>query len=416
MVKNVIELEPGRDYNNVYFMVVDAKEHSKIVRYNDADKVDKAFDEFETMVHNAVERGKTETRCEIAQSWGWQGDGGLYVFYDQEESIARKATLQSAKEILAEIPALNNRLSRMKISGEIHVRIAIHKGNIRYKEKTGSIHSKELNLASHVQKLVPYDTIAISKDVYDISGETQNEFVEAEGEFEGMKFYLYSSRPKKDILEEWRRNLPLTSGNVIQLESDVPIEELGLVGAFSQRALTYEYVSRIREAKNHIWVMGIGLGGFQSNHRANILVQKALEGVDIRLLVVDPDIQIKLGDEPFSLPSWCDFSMDAGNYNQNSLYSAIKMVNNINRQIQQDNSAQKQLVKIKYYKVIPSFAMLRVDSIIYFSPYFSGRSNLKAFTLKLTEGGRLYEQCIKHFELIWNNNRYSREVDDVSQG
>jgi hypothetical protein len=399
-------LEPGRDYNNVYFMVIDAKEHSKIVKYNPADKVDKAMDEFENIVFKAVNDIKAKTRCAVAMAWGWQGDGGLFVFYDEQESRARETALESAKEILAEVKPLNDRLSRFEITGEIHIRLAIHKGNIRYREKPGSIHSKDLNLISHVLKVVPYDTIAISKDVYDIIGTLQKDFTEVKSNFEDLKFYLFSkSRSIDEILNEWERNLLFLGVKGIQ--SDVPINELGLVGVFSQRALTYEYVYLIKDAKKCIWALGVALGGFQSNHRENILLELASKGVEIRLLAADPKVQIKIDGKQFSFPSWCDFTTGNGNYYQYSLGSLMKMVQKINKKLEEDQSPRKKFVELKFYKVIPSCAMLRVDSTIYYSPYFARRPGLKSFTLKLTEG-RLYDQCIQHFETIWNNAEYSR--------
>lgn len=144
----------GQDYKDVYFMMVDAKGHSKVVNENDSDKVDQAFDEFEETVYKAVNQKQRETRCQVAEFWGWQGDGGLCVFYDADESKTRETAINSAKEILAMIPSLNDKLRRMDITGEIHVRIALHKGNIKYKGlfHHGSIHSRDLNLVAHAEK------------------------------------------------------------------------------------------------------------------------------------------------------------------------------------------------------------------------------------------------------------------------
>ena len=42
--------------NNVYFLKIDAKGHSTIVYQNDADKADIAFDSFEEMVYESVNK------------------------------------------------------------------------------------------------------------------------------------------------------------------------------------------------------------------------------------------------------------------------------------------------------------------------------------------------------------------------
>lgn len=423
MPKNIV-FEEGRDYKDVYFMVVDTKEHSKIVQYNDSDKVDMAFDEFENVVFSSVNKKAEQKRCAIAESWGWQGDGGLFIFFDQKESFARETAILSAKEILEQIQWLNETLRRNEVSGEIHVRIALHKGSLRYKQARGSIHSRELNLTSHVEKVVPSDTFAISKEVYDISGRLQKEFVEAEDTFETMKFYLYSKRSPEDIINQWKWNLTAFGEKriahvmraIVGLESDVPLKELGLSGVFSQRALTPEYVQLIREASKCIWALGVGLGGFQSDHRERILLPKALGGVDIRLLVADPNVLVKVRDKEFSLPSWRDYAIGGGDYNETSRANLAKIVDTVNRQIQKSPSAKKKYIKLKYYKTMPTVAMLRVDSTLYLSPYFVQQPSLKCCTFKFAAESRLYDQCMRHFTSIWDDERYSREAPDVFQG
>lgn len=423
MQKNIF-FEEDRDYKDVYFMIVDTKEHSKIVQYNDSDKVDMAFDEFENVVFGSVHKKAEQKRCAIAESWGWQGDGGLFIFFDQKESFARETAISSAKEILEQISGLNDNLRRSEVSGEIHVRIALHKGSLRYKQARGSIHSRELNLTSHVEKVVPSDTFAISKEIYDISGRLQKEFVETEGTFENMKFYLCSKRPHGDILDEWKWNLT-TFGEkriarvihaLVGLESDVPLEELGLSGVFSQRALTPEYVQLIRESSECIWAIGVGLGGFQSDHRERVLLPKALEGVDIRLLVADPNVLVKVRDNEFSLPSWRDYAIGGGDYNETSRATIAKTVDTINRRIKKNPSAKKKYIKLKYYETTPTVAMLRIDSTLYLSPYFVQQPSFKCCTLKFASESRLYDQCIRHFTSIWDDKRYSREAPDVFQG
>src|SRR6266545_6014113 len=123
----------GRDYTNVYFMSVDAKGHSSIVARNDADKVDHAFDGFEELVYRAVDEAKAESRCAYTEFWGWAGDGGLCIFYDDSESRSRTTALNAAEVILSELPHFNKQLIRAAINGELAVRISIHKGSFKYK-------------------------------------------------------------------------------------------------------------------------------------------------------------------------------------------------------------------------------------------------------------------------------------------
>src|ERR1700676_5411045 len=96
------QFQAGQAYANVYFLKVDAKGHSQIVRQNDADKADYAFDQFEALVYESVDEAAKRCGCAYAKFWGWQGDGGLCILYDNDESKARTATLEAAEIILAD--------------------------------------------------------------------------------------------------------------------------------------------------------------------------------------------------------------------------------------------------------------------------------------------------------------------------
>jgi hypothetical protein len=407
----------GQAYNNVYFMVVDAQGHSKIVRDNDLDKVDLAFDEFEKIVSESVNLKKTKYRCQFAEFWGWQGDGGLCIFYDGDESRARETAISSAQEILAEIPYLNAKLGRANIIGEIHIRIALHKGNFRYKGvfKRGSIHSQELNLVSHAEKVVPADSLAMSVDIFNICGAMKTGFLKADGAFESKDFYLYSKRSNEEISNEWKGNVGRTGEiNIVGLDSNIPPAELGLSAIFSHRAETKEYFELISAAQECIWVCGIGLSGFQDDFTNDFIVKKALEGVEIRFLVVDPEVGVNIKATQYSMPVWADYAIDSGSHNQESLQSLVKRVDLINREIDKSPLVKKKYVALRYYSTFP-VAMLRVDSILYFSPYMARRLGMKTFTLKLREG-RLYEQVLGNFRTVWEENKYSRTDAKIFQG
>ncbi len=124
----------NRDYLNVYFIKVDASGHSEIVRTNPQDRVDQLFDEVEQCVYDAVREAKRRYRCAYAVFWGWQGDGGLCVIYDDEERTAQRTALGSAIAIVDQkLSSLRSHLHELGVQGMLHVRIAIHKGSFRYK-------------------------------------------------------------------------------------------------------------------------------------------------------------------------------------------------------------------------------------------------------------------------------------------
>ena len=406
--------EQGRDYNNVYFMRVDAKSHSRIVENNDADKVDQAFDRFEEVAYRAVDEAEKNNRCQYAEFWGWQGDGGLCIFYDDQESRARLTALSAGDVILQEVPHLNDTLQRVGVNGEIHVRVAVHRGNFRYKsdQRRGSIHSRELNFCCHLEKVVPQDTIAISEDIYQIMGDEQHKFFEAIEPFGEERVFFKSFRGEDEVQREWRENITPSLQSAIRLDSDVPVGEMGLIGVFSQRALTGLYAQLLSNARDCIWALGIGLGGFQRDHR-QVLIQKAEEGVDIRLLAADPEskeVVVRLKDAELALPSWRDAESGLGDYNIRNVRDLTQMVVDVNRQLGTTAMGQQKRVMLRYYKAVPSVALLLVDSTLFLSPYLIHLPNLKTATFMVGGGGRLFDQFIDHFSHIWSSDQLSRDA------
>ena len=409
-----IEFKPGQDYNNVYFMKIDAKGHSSLVSQNDNDKVDRAFDNFEEVVFRAIDEANTKYRCNIVESWGWEGDGGLCIMYDIEESKARQTALLAADIILKDLPNLNKIIARAEVTGQISVRIAIHKGSFRYKgdDRRGSIHSKQLNFCCHLEKAVPHDSIAISKEVYDIAGETKAEFTEAPTLFEENQVFLKSNREIAEIMLEWQQRANISSKNATLLQCDVPINEIGLVGIYSQRALTEKYAKLLANAKNRIWVLGIGLGGFQKDHKKAV-VQKAQEGLDVRLLAADPDsskLSMLHSDQQFALPAWCDYVLGLGEYNVHNVGNLEQMVFETNKTLNTMKSDKANQIKLKYYIALPTLALFFIDSTLFVSNYLCRVQNLKNPTFQVREGTRLYEHYSTHFLEIWNDSNLSRDA------
>lgn len=362
------------------------------------------------MVRETINSMKERNKCDIVQFWGWKGDGGLCIFYDVKDHISLTTCINSAFEILEiDLKHLNEKWGSIDIKGELHLKIAIHKGGLRYKgpDNTGSIHSKELNWVSHLEKVIPKDTIAISSDIYEIY-KTQEKFYDSEKTYESKRVFLHSIRDKSEVLQDWSNNTTVSDGRtLISIETDVGINEIGLKGVYSQRALTGEYVELFKKAKYSIDILGVGFSGFQSDHKEADVLAKCKEGVKIRFLIADFNIKVEIDSKMISLTDWRD-NMTSSKDRSTQINNLIDMIKRINKEINLNKSAKKKLIEYKYSKVIPTFAMFRVDSIIYFSPYFVNSSGLKSFTMKFIEKSRLYDQCINHFNSIWDNVKLSR--------
>ena len=195
-------------YENVYFIFIDASGHSNVVRKNPKDVSTQAFDLLFDKVLNRVNRVTLKNRCEIATIWSWLGDGGMIAMYDTSEKTVLTASLRLVQDIIRlDLPSLQSEFINEEINGELHIRISLHKGTIRYSDEgqQGSIHSTDINWGAHLEKATPKDSVSISKEIYDIlPNDKQREFVSV-GRFEDRDVFVYS--PYNDmerIALNWR--------------------------------------------------------------------------------------------------------------------------------------------------------------------------------------------------------------------
>jgi hypothetical protein len=403
-----MSLEAGRDYRDVYFLKVDVAGHSLIVASNDADKADAAFDAFEDVVLSAVREAREKRRCTIGETWGWSGDGGFCIFQDDEESRARQTALSAADIILKELPALNERLARREVRGQIVARIALHKGTLRYKgdDRRGSIHSPELNLVSHIERVSPSNSLVITESIYRVLGPAGDKFSRLSPDFEGHVLYSTGLGTQSARQAEWERNV--TRSHSGPLRTDIPLADLGLRGAFSQRALTDIFRRLLESATKLVWVMGVGLEGFRTDHERGVsdLVQR---GLDVRILALEPDAgraHIVIGEQTTSMPAWCDLETRSG-YNQAAAGSLPAWVGRVNASAAQGGSTAR--LTCRYYWSVPSAALLIIDDTLFMSPFVGLASNVKLPTLELTTAGRIGSLWREHYQRVWDDETLSRE-------
>ncbi|TDD73288.1 hypothetical protein E1293_31815 [Actinomadura darangshiensis] len=186
--------EPGCTYDNVYFLFTDASGYSTIVGTNPRDLAAHLFDRLRDAIVARVEKLAAEHRCERAELWSWRGDGGCLVVHDEEESAALQVALRAGMAILtADLPELREELLRSGARGELHLRLAVHKGPIHYTPDgdTGAIHSPDINFAAHLEEVTPRDCLTISEDVHRVAGRLADQF-EPGGTYEGKTVHLMS--------------------------------------------------------------------------------------------------------------------------------------------------------------------------------------------------------------------------------
>ncbi|WP_069867331.1 hypothetical protein [Streptomyces malaysiensis] len=184
--------EADRTYDQVYLLFVDTSGYSTIVRSNPRDRAAHAFDLLRERMRARIGQFSAQHRCARSDLWSWRGDGGFFAVHDDRESVARDVALEAARTFLTlDLRHLRDEFAQAGVEGELHVRMALHKGAIRHtgEGRTGAIHSPDINLAAHLEKATPPDCLAVSEDVYRTAGPYAELFARV-GSHEGKDVYL----------------------------------------------------------------------------------------------------------------------------------------------------------------------------------------------------------------------------------
>lgn len=207
-------------YENVYLMFIDASGHSNVVRSNPRDVSTQAFDLLFDKISTRLNRVVSKNRCEIAVVWSWLGDGGMIAVHDGSEKTAVTTSLDFVQDILKlDLPSLQSEFINEEINGELHIRIAVHKGTIKYTEEgqQGFIHSADINWGAHLEKATPKDSVSISKEIYDILPNVKKRDFISVGQFEERDTFVYS--PYSDIRQvvlHWRESQGFSNMELVQ--------------------------------------------------------------------------------------------------------------------------------------------------------------------------------------------------------
>lgn len=207
-------------YENVYLVFIDASGHSDVVRSNPKDVSAQAFDLLFDKISSRLQKVATRKRCQIAVVWSWLGDGGLIAIHDTSEKISVVTTLELVQDILKlDLPSLQSEFKKENINGELHIRIAVHKGTIKYTDdgQQGFIHSPDINWGAHLERVTPENSISISKEIYNIlSNDKKNEFVLV-GQFEDRDVFVSSPYiDKNQLILYWRTSQGFAGMEMVQ--------------------------------------------------------------------------------------------------------------------------------------------------------------------------------------------------------
>lgn len=149
----------------------------------------------------------------------------------------------------------------------------------------------------------------------------------------------------------------------------------------------------LEKAEKNIDVLGLGLNQFREEH-SEILKHKALEGITVRLLVVKPNSKIS------SIRSYQENDL-RGETIEISLDKLEKYVKEINEIISKSKKGKK--IQLKYYDVIPSTMIFRIDNIMFIGPYLHQVPSRNTITFKAEKNTKIFKQYIEHFDKLWHD-------------
>ncbi|MFC9220069.1 aromatic ring-opening dioxygenase LigA [Streptomyces hygroscopicus] len=234
--------QPDRTYDQVYLLFVDTAGYSTIVRSNPRDRAAHAFDLLRERMRARIGQLAARHRCARSEVWSWRGDGGFFAVHDESESVARDVVLEAARAFLTlDLRHLRDEFAQAGVAGELHVRMAVHKGAIRHtgEGRTGTIHSPDINLAAHLEKATPADCLAVSEDVYRTAGPYAELFAHV-GSHEGKDIYLMAGDGGPDgAAKAWLAGRGLADGAPVHAypERPSPQEKARLLDAAAEEVL-----------------------------------------------------------------------------------------------------------------------------------------------------------------------------------
>lgn len=389
--------ETGRSYNNVYFLKIDASGHSNVVLNNPSDIADKIFGLFEESVYSTIEENKKWNQCEYAGFWGWQGDGGLCVFYDSRESVSSKTAISSSLNLIDfKLAWLQEKLKELGVNGEFHIRISIHKGSFLYKgdEKRGSIHSKELNFVSHLEVVTPRDSLSISEDVYRAcTKDLCDKFTELDFPFENHRVYLYSNQTLAKKSVQWMSN--------------ISIDNSFKANVFSKRLSEQNKSIIIKSAKTEVIDLGTALSTCsrylvttqRPSYYRNEVLRLLDAGVNYTCLALNPQCEIRKiyeKERNENLKDKTDWSLER-------LKSFAEEVKN-----------KKGKFNVLLYSRMPYFAAILIDrdkdGLSIFAPYMPKHESLNIeradsihMLISLSQNQELFSQIVSCVDDLIND-------------
>jgi class 3 adenylate cyclase len=161
------------------FVSVDTVDSSELNLKEQRSRLDQTYDALQLLINMTAQKYG-------GSLWSWQGDGGLLAFYGKSHTLH---ALFFCFEILGLLPVFNLKDSR--IQSHIALRFGMDAGEAVYKRDRGSIISKAINFASHLEKkCTACNSITISKAVFEALDVKQKAVFGKQDNLNGNGYYV----------------------------------------------------------------------------------------------------------------------------------------------------------------------------------------------------------------------------------
>jgi hypothetical protein len=169
------------------FLKIDVVASSKLVRSHAKAKIDRAYQDLQRIVVNAVYRRN-------GRVWNWEGDGGVLAFLFGDKNM--QAAL-AGMEIILELFLYNT--FRCTLASPLSVRMAVHTGPCPYHESFDRIQSDTLRRLGLIEsRFTRPDSVTLSPGVYSDLGPKLSRFFEPFHGDAGSQLYRYALRWEDD--------------------------------------------------------------------------------------------------------------------------------------------------------------------------------------------------------------------------
>jgi len=158
-----------------------------------------------------------------------------------------------------------------------------------------------------------------------------------------------------------------------------------------------EYDERLAVARYAIDLLGFGQRSFREDQASSFPVWLA-RGATVRILLLDPEYP----RHNLSYADQRDREEGGG--------SIATDVRAFLREVKRQGLAGHERFLVRLYRCLPSLNVFRIDDELFWGPYLLKEPSRNSPTLLATRGP-LFDALVGHFEAIWTDPDFSREVD-----